>query len=74
MSRVSALGLPCFSSGRLEPASAGSNQAPVDSRTTPRRMRSLRRARREAGAAVVEHAHQVAVGDAAGGGVVGMHA
>ena len=41
MSSVSTLGLPCFSSGRLEPASAGSNQAPVDSRTTPRRMRSL---------------------------------
>jgi hypothetical protein len=57
------LGLPCFSSGRLEPRSSGSNQAPVESRTTPRRMRSLRRAACEAGAAVVEHAHEVAVGE-----------
>ena len=35
MSRVSALGLPCFSSGRLDPWSSGSNHAPVDSLTTP---------------------------------------
>ena len=36
-------------------------------------MRSLSLRRREAGAAIVEHAQQVAVGDAARGGVGGMH-
>src|SRR3982074_958956 len=72
ISRVSALGLPCFSSGRLEPRSAGSNQAPVLSLTTPRRMRSLKRAAARAGAAVVEDTHQIALGEAAGGGVLGM--
>ena len=43
MSSVRALGLPCFSKGALEPEAAGSNQAPVLRRTTPRRIRSLRR-------------------------------
>ena len=36
------MGLPCFSSGSVDPRRF--DQAPVESRTTPRRMRSLRRA------------------------------
>lgn len=44
MASVSTLGLPCFSSGWLEPASDGSNQVPVERRTTARRMQFDRRA------------------------------
>ena len=72
ISRVSALGLPCFSSGRLAPESGrvepGAGAEPYDAAAD-----AVAQARGgEAGAAVVENAHQVALGDAAGCRVVGM--
>jgi hypothetical protein len=72
VSSVSALGFPCFSSGRLEPrvsriepgAGTGPDHARADAVAQARGG--------EAGAAVVEDTHQAALGEAALGGVLGM--
>ena len=73
-SAVSTFGLPCahIESGTV--GSTGSYHAPVERLTTCGRTSVGDDRAREARAAVVEHAHDVAVGDPARGRVVGMDA
>ena len=74
VSDVSTLGLPCTHIASGSPASSGSYQAPVDSCTTPRPQPVVDGDARQAGAAVVEDAHDVAGHQPALGGVRGLHA
>ena len=72
LSSVSTFGLPWRSSALGSPGATGSHHAPVESCTTERRRFGVEHRAGEAAAAIVEDAHDVAVGDAARAGVVGM--
>ena len=73
-SRVSTFGLPCTQSDRPPRDPPDRTRRRSASCTTPGRIPSVTRTRGEAGAARVEEADDVAVGDAARRGVRRMHA